>query len=65
MLVWGVRGGISVRCASLPEVPEKPALLAATYAVAVFTILVQGGSLGPLARWRTSRGHAEALAPGD
>ena len=67
VLVWGgLRGGISVALAlSLPEVPEKPALLAATYAVAVFTILVQGGSLGPLARWRTSRGDAEALAPGD
>jgi NhaP-type Na+/H+ or K+/H+ antiporter len=31
-------------------VAEKPALLAATYAVAVFTILVQGATLGSVAR---------------
>ena len=30
---------------SLPEVAEKPALLAATYAVVVFAIVVQGLTL--------------------
>jgi len=52
VLTWGgLRGGISIALAlSLPEVDEKPALLAATYAVAVFTVLVQGGSLGWVAR---------------
>lgn len=47
VLTWGgLRGGISIALAlSLPDVPEKPALLAATYAVVVFTIVVQGLSL--------------------
>jgi len=44
LLTWGgLRGGISVALAlSLPDVPEKPAILAATYAVVVFSIIVQG-----------------------
>ncbi len=47
VLTWGgLRGGISVALAlSLPEVVEKSALLAATYAVVVFTLIVQGLSL--------------------
>ena len=44
ILTWsGLRGGISVALAlSLPQFPEKRAILAATYAVVVFSILVQG-----------------------
>jgi CPA1 family monovalent cation:H+ antiporter len=44
ILTWGgLRGGISVALAlSLPVVVEKSLLLAATYAVVVFSILVQG-----------------------
>jgi len=44
VLTWsGLRGGISVAMAlSLPHFPAKPLLLAATYAVVVFSILVQG-----------------------
>jgi CPA1 family monovalent cation:H+ antiporter len=47
VLTWGgLRGGISIALAlSLPEVPEKPAILAATYAVVIFTIVVQGLTL--------------------
>jgi monovalent cation:H+ antiporter, CPA1 family len=47
VLVWGgLRGGISVALAlSIPEVAEKSVLLAATYTVVVFTIVVQGLSL--------------------
>ena len=55
-LTWaGVRGGISVALAlSLPEGPDKSAILAATYAVVLFTIIVQGSTLGIVAR-RTLR----------
>ena len=44
VLVWGgVRGGISVALAlSLPENEYKPLILTATYAVVVFSIIVQG-----------------------
>ena len=44
ILTWsGLRGGISVALAlSLPPFPAKHVILAATYAVVVFSILVQG-----------------------
>ena len=47
VLTWGgLRGGISIALAlSLPEAPEKSVILAATYAVVLFTIVVQGLSL--------------------
>ena len=47
VLTWGgLRGGISIALAlALPDVAEKPILLTATYAVVVFTIVVQGLSL--------------------
>jgi CPA1 family monovalent cation:H+ antiporter len=52
-LTWaGLRGGISVALAlALPDSPAKPAILAATYAVVLFTIIVQGSTLGIVARW--------------
>ena len=51
VLTWGgLRGGISIALAlSIPEVPEKSAILAATYAVVLFTIIVQGLSLRAVA----------------
>ena len=44
VLTWGgVRGGISVALAlSLPNNEYKPLILTATYAVVVFSIIVQG-----------------------
>ena len=47
VLTWGgVRGGISVALAlSLPETEYKPFILAATYGVVVFSIIVQGLSV--------------------
>ena len=55
-LTWaGLRGGISVALAlALPDSPAKSAILAATYAVVLFTIVVQGSTLGIVAR-RTLR----------
>jgi CPA1 family monovalent cation:H+ antiporter len=52
ILTWGgVRGGLSIALAlALPQTPEKPVLLVATYAVAFFSIVVQGLTLGPLVR---------------
>ncbi len=52
LLTWsGVRGGISVALAlSLPPGPERDTVLTLTYSVVVFTILVQGLTIGSLAR---------------
>ncbi|MFY9328614.1 MAG: sodium:proton antiporter, partial [Georgfuchsia sp.] len=52
LLTWGgLRGGISVALAlSLPNGPERNLVLALTYAVVVFSILVQGMSIGKVAR---------------
>jgi CPA1 family monovalent cation:H+ antiporter len=46
-LTWaGVRGGISVALAlALPPSDARPLILAATYAVVLFTIIVQGATL--------------------
>ncbi len=44
VLTWGgLRGGISVALAlSLPDIPEKSLILIATYAVVLFSIVIQG-----------------------
>lgn len=51
-LTWaGVRGGISVALAlSVPDGPAKPTILAATFAVVLFSVIVQGSTLGFVAR---------------
>ena len=57
-----MRGGISVALVlSIPESDAKPAILAATYAVVLFTIIVQGSTLGMVAR-RTLREALRAAA---
>lgn len=52
LLTWGgVRGGISVALAlSLPESPERSAIVAVTYVIVLFSISVQGLTIGPVVR---------------
>jgi CPA1 family monovalent cation:H+ antiporter len=51
-LVWaGIRGGISVALAlSVPDSPARAPILAATYAVVLFSVIVQGLTLDYVAR---------------
>ena len=53
ILTWaGLRGGISVALAlSLPDIEFKPLILTATYTVVVFSILIQGLTIGKIIRW--------------
>lgn len=52
LLTWGgLRGGISVALAlSLPNGPERNIILVITYCIVVFSILIQGTTLGRLVR---------------
>lgn len=52
ILTWaGLRGGISVALSlSLPPGPERDSLIAVTYTIMAFSILVQGLTVGPLIR---------------
>jgi CPA1 family monovalent cation:H+ antiporter len=54
ILTWGgLRGGISVALAlSLPPGRERQLIVAVTYIVVVFSIIVQGLTIGPLAAER-------------
>jgi monovalent cation:H+ antiporter, CPA1 family len=73
LLTWGgLRGGISVALAlSLPgeavgdAVPRREVILVMTYVVVVFSILVQGLTVGPLTRrWLRLAGRMPATAAG-
>ena len=56
LLTWGgLRGGLSIAMAlSLPNGPEKELILAITYIVVVFSIVVQGTTFGWVIRWATA-----------
>jgi Na+:H+ antiporter len=52
IMTWGgLRGGISIALAlSLPPGPERGVIVAITYVIVAFSILVQGLTIGPLVR---------------
>jgi CPA1 family monovalent cation:H+ antiporter len=61
ILTWGgLRGGISVALAlSIPTGPERDVIVAVTYVIVVFSILVQGLTIG-----RLVKATAQETAPG-
>lgn len=65
VLTWGgLRGGISVALAlSMPPGSERDVIVTMTYFVVVFSILVQGLTLGRLARRYRSPDVASAVVP--
>jgi monovalent cation:H+ antiporter, CPA1 family len=52
VLTWaGLRGGISIALAlTLPDTPWRTQFLVVTYAIIIFTIVVQGLTFGRLLR---------------
>jgi CPA1 family monovalent cation:H+ antiporter len=65
ILIWGgLRGGISVALAlSLPDSPPRTAILAVTYIVVLFSVIVQGGSVSRFIDWKSKRVRAAEAAP--
>ena len=61
VLVWGgLRGGISIALAlSLPEGQMKDLILTATYVVVIFSVVVQGATMGMAARTFVGRVESE------
>ena len=62
VLTWGgLKGGISIALAmKTPDFPGRNAMLTVTYAIVVFSILVQGLTVGPLIRRRVHSAGSEA-----
>jgi CPA1 family monovalent cation:H+ antiporter len=59
ILAWGgLHGALSLALAlSVPPGPQRPVILAVTYAVATFSVAVQGLTFGPVAAWLQRRGR--------
>jgi CPA1 family monovalent cation:H+ antiporter len=67
ILVWGgLRGGISIALAlSLPPSPNRDAIVAATYVVVIFSVLVQGSTVGPMIARLVGSGGTRKLRTAD
>jgi CPA1 family monovalent cation:H+ antiporter len=65
ILTWGgLRGGISVALAlSLPQTAQRNLIVAITYAVVVFSILIQGLTVEGVVR-RITRAHSNRVEAG-
>jgi CPA1 family monovalent cation:H+ antiporter len=64
VMVWGgLRGGISIALAlALPEGAMKELILTVTYVIVVFSVIVQGATVGRVAR-RTLAGAVDPAGP--
>jgi CPA1 family monovalent cation:H+ antiporter len=60
-LIWGgLRGGISIALAlSLPDGPARTVILAVAYVVVLFSVIVQGGTIGRLVARLSRSGSAD------
>ncbi len=67
VLVWGgLRGGISIALAlSLPDGPTTNLILTVTYVVVIFSVVVQGATMGMAARKFVGEVQDESLADGE
>ncbi|NCA68501.1 MAG: sodium:proton antiporter [Sphingobacteriia bacterium] len=65
ILTWGgLRGGVSIALAlSLPESEARDPLLTVTYILVIFSVLVQGLTLGPFVRAVTARANRAVRHP--
>lgn len=64
ILTWGgLRGGLSVALAlSLPQFAGREIVLGSTYAIVIFSILVQALTLGRVVRWLRTKSAARGAA---